>query len=111
MRKLKYFLNHQCVYASLSHVRLCLSLSLPPIDSVMVDDHFDMHLGYYLCTIFWKIKETHKIAFCSVFAGSTVDLSVDESQRKRSFLTKRFCVETKVTTACNIWSTRVTTII
>ena len=45
MCNLKYFLNHRCIYAPLSHVRLCLSLSILLFDSVKVDDHFDMHLG------------------------------------------------------------------
>ena len=63
MRNLKYFLNHRCVHAPLSHVGLCLSLSILPLESVKVGDHFDMHLGYKLCTIFWKMKQTHKIAF------------------------------------------------
>ena len=45
MRNLKYFLNHWCVHAPLSHMRLCLSLSILPFESVKVDDHFDMHLG------------------------------------------------------------------
>ena len=46
MHNLKYFLNHRCVHTPLSHVRLCLSLSILPFDSVKVGDHFDMHLGY-----------------------------------------------------------------
>ena len=46
MRSLKYFLNLECIHAPLSHVRLCLSLSILPIKSVKVGDHFDMHLGY-----------------------------------------------------------------
>ena len=45
-RSLKYFLNHQCIHTPLSHVRLCLSLSILPFESVKVGDHFDMHLGY-----------------------------------------------------------------
>ena len=46
MCNLKYFLNHRCVHAPVSHVRLCLLISILPFDSVKVGDHFDMHLGY-----------------------------------------------------------------
>ena len=46
MLNLKYILNHRCIHAPLSHLRLCLSLSILPFESVKVDDHFDMHLGY-----------------------------------------------------------------
>ena len=46
IQSLKYFLNHWCIHTPLSHVRLCLSLSILPFESVKVGDHFDMHLGY-----------------------------------------------------------------
>ena len=46
MRNPKFFLNHRCIHAPLSHVRLCLSLSILPFESVKVGDHLDMHLGY-----------------------------------------------------------------
>ena len=72
MLNLKYFLNHWCIHAPFSQVRLCLSLSILRFESLTIGDHFDMHLGYQLCTIFWKMKQTHKMAFCGVFAGSTV---------------------------------------
>ena len=64
----KYFLNHRCIHAPSSHVRLCLSLSILPFESLKVADHFHMH---YILE-----NEAHKIAFCSVFAGSTVFLSL-----------------------------------
>ena len=75
MGYLKYFLNHRCIHTASSHVRLCLSLSILPYDSVKVGDHFDMHLGNeYYVTVHYilEMKQTHKIAFCGVFAGSTV---------------------------------------
>ena len=46
MGHLKYFLNYWCTHAPLSHVRLCLSLSILPFESMKVGDNFDMHLGY-----------------------------------------------------------------
>ena len=46
MHNLKYFLNHRCIHRPSSHVRLCLSLSILPFESVKVGDHFDMYLGY-----------------------------------------------------------------
>ena len=77
MRNLKYFLNHRCVHAPMSHVRLCLSISILPLDSIKVGDHFDTHLGYYLYTIFWGKKQTHKIAFYGVLE-SIDSISRDE---------------------------------
>ena len=46
MRNLKYYKNHRGRHTFLSGVRLCLSLSILPFESVKVGDHFDMHLGY-----------------------------------------------------------------
>ena len=72
MRSLKYFLNRPSIHAPSSHLRLCLSLSILLFKSVNVGDHFDMHLEYLLCIITQKMKQTHKIAFFGVFAGSTI---------------------------------------
>ena len=46
MRSLKYSLNCRFIHAPLSHMRLCLSLSMLPLKSMKVGDHFDMHLEY-----------------------------------------------------------------
>ena len=42
IHNLQYFLNHWCVHAPLSHVRLCLSLSILPFDSMKVGGHIKM---------------------------------------------------------------------
>ena len=47
-QSLQYFLDHQSIYAPLSHVRLFLSLSILTFESVKVGDHFDVHFGYVL---------------------------------------------------------------
>ena len=46
MRSLKNFLNHCSIHAPLSHMRLCLSLSILPFKAMKFGDHFNMHLGY-----------------------------------------------------------------
>ena len=74
MWSLKFFLNHQCIHVPLSHMRLCLSLSILPFNSMKVGDHFDMHL--LVLTVYYILENeanTHlHFAVSSLGAGSTV---------------------------------------
>ena len=45
MRNLKYYKNNRRIYTFLSHVRLCLSLSILPFESMKVGDHLICTLG------------------------------------------------------------------
>ena len=55
-------------------MRPCLSFSILSFKSMKVGDHFDVYLGYIL-TMHYNLnrsKQTHKIAYLGVFAGSIV---------------------------------------
>ena len=55
---------------SVSGEIMYFTLSILPFKSMKVVDHFDKHLRYILPVHY--ILENEKIAFCGVFAGSTV---------------------------------------